>query len=77
MNKYRWWHLIVGSALRVPGGNQVDGLLPARHTEPRSIRLTMDPRRSVILVNIFMFLIIFYIMSYWFVAFRYFYHTEV
>jgi hypothetical protein len=58
------------SALRVPGGNQVDGLPPARHTEPRWIGQTMDPRRSVILVDIFMFLVIFHIRSYWFVTFR-------
>ena len=36
------------------------------NTEPRWIGATLDPRRSVILVDIFMFLVIFYIMSYWF-----------
>ena len=32
--------------------------------------LTMDPRRFMIMVDIFMFLEIFYIRSYWFVTFR-------
>ena len=27
------WNVFVGSALRVSGGNPVDGLPPARHTE--------------------------------------------
>ena len=58
------------SALRVLGGNQVDGLPPARHTELRWIGLTMDPQRSAILVEIFMFLVISYIRSYWFVTFK-------
>ena len=58
------------SALRVPGGNQVDGLPPARHTEPRWIGVTLGPRRFMIMVDIFMFLVIFYIRSYWFVTFR-------
>ena len=57
-------------ALRVSGGNPVDGLPPAGHTEPRWINMTMDPRRSVILVDFFMFLVITYIRSYWFVTFR-------
>ena len=54
------------SALRVPGGNQVDGLPPARHTEPRWIDLSLDPRRFMIVVDILGFLVIFYIRSYWF-----------
>ena len=58
------------SALRVPGGNQVDGLPPARHTEPRWIGVTLVLRRFVIMVDIFMFLLISYINSYWFVTFR-------
>ena len=66
MKDYRWWDADVGSALRVPGANPVDGLPPARHTDPRWIGVTLDPRRSVILVDIFMFLVIFYSMSYWF-----------
>ena len=33
MKGYRSWNFDVGSALRVPGGNPVDGLPPARHTE--------------------------------------------
>ena len=57
------------SALRVSGGNQVDGLPPARHTEPRWIGVTLAPR-FVIMIDIFMFLVTFYIMSYWFVTFR-------
>ena len=40
------------------------------NTESRWIGLTMDPRRCVILVDIFMFLVIFCITSYWFVALR-------
>ena len=41
------------SALRVPGGNQVDGLPPARHTEPQCFWKGPPPRRSVMLdVNI-------------------------
>ena len=65
------------SALRVPGGNQVDGLPPARHTEtiaklarPRWIGVTLAPRRFVIMVDIFMFLVIFHIRSYWFGAMK-------
>ena len=33
MKDYRSWDADVGSALGVPGGNPVDGLPPARHTE--------------------------------------------
>ena len=40
------------------------------NTEPRWIGLNLDPRRFVILVDIFMFLVIFHIRSYWFVTFR-------
>ena len=47
-----------------------DGLLPARHTEPQWNSLTMDLRRSAISVYIFMFLVIFCIMSYRVVTFR-------
>ena len=52
------------SALRVPGGNQVDGLPPARHTEPRSIGWARHPRTSVNFVIVFeiAFLIKLYIM---------------
>ena len=40
------------------------------HTEPRWIGVTLVPRRFVIMVDIFMFLVILYIRSYWFVTFR-------
>ena len=40
------------------------------HTEPQWIGVTLAPRRFVIMVDFFMFLMIFYIMSYWFVTFR-------
>ena len=33
MEENRSWNANVGSALRVPGGNLVDGLPPARHME--------------------------------------------
>ena len=33
MNEYRCWDLNVGSALRVPGGNPVNGLPPPRQFE--------------------------------------------
>jgi hypothetical protein len=53
-----------------PCGNLVDGLPHDCHTEPRWIGPSLDPRRFMILVDIFMFLVIFCIMSYWFVTFR-------
>ena len=53
-----------------PCGNLVDGLPRDCHTEPRWIGPSLDPRRSVIFVDIFMFLVIFHIRSYWFVTFR-------
>ena len=54
-----------------PCGNLVDGLPHDCHnTEPRWIGVTLDPRRFMIMVDIFMFLVIFYIMSDWFVTFR-------
>ena len=34
------------SALRVPGGNQVDGLPPVLHTEPRRNSRGRRPRKS-------------------------------
>ena len=49
-----------------PCGNLVDGLPHDCHTEPRWIGVTLAPRRSIILVDIFMFLETFCIMSYWF-----------
>ena len=61
MEDYRSWDADVGSALRVPGGNPVDGLPPARHTEPRSIGSARHPRTSVNFVIAFVFLIKFYI----------------
>ena len=53
-----------------PCGNLVDGLPHDCHTQPRWTGLTIDPQRSVILVDILMFLKIFHIRSYWFVTFR-------
>ena len=40
------------------------------HTEPRWIGVSLAPRRFMIMVDIFMFLVKFHIRSYWFVTFR-------
>ena len=50
------------SALRDSGRNQINGLPPARHTEPRSIGSARHPQTSVNSVIAFVFLIKFYIM---------------
>ena len=39
----KWW-----SALRVPGGNPVDGLPPARHTKPQPKRTKVVPRTQIV-----------------------------
>ena len=49
-----------------PCGNLVDGLPRDRHTETQSIRRTRHPRTSVNFAIEFVFLVKFYIMSYWF-----------
>ena len=54
---------------RYPSGNQVDGSPLVANTEPRWIGVTLAPRRFMIMVDIFMFLMIFRIRSYWFVTF--------
>ena len=53
-----------------PCGNLVDGLPHDCHTEPWWIGVTLAPRRFMIMVDIFMFLVTFHIRSYWFVTFR-------
>ena len=62
MKESRWWAVNVGSALRVLGGNPVDGLPPARHTEPRWIGLAGHQRTSMNFVVAFVFLVSFHIM---------------
>ena len=44
------------SALRVPGGNQVDGLPPARHTKTVAKRKSREPRTQMHLTMKIMFL---------------------
>ena len=44
------------SALRVPGGNQVDGLPPARHTKTVAKRQSREPRTQMHLTMKIMFL---------------------
>ena len=47
MNFYKEKSKRRGSALRVPGGNQVDGLPPARHTKTVAKRARVEPRTQV------------------------------
>ena len=66
----RWMPWVKRHSTNPPCGNLVDGLPHDCYTKPRWIGPSLDPRRFVILVDIFMFLVIFYIRSSWFVTFR-------
>ena len=47
MEEKQQWDVFVGSALRVPGGNPVDGLPPARHTKTIAKRARVGPRTQM------------------------------